>query len=424
MMNVPWTKQKSLCEMTMNNLAELEAYFYEHSLSTYDRQNYDRYLKDHHFSFAIPSIHITGTNGKGSTAKYLYEIYLSAGYHVGLYQSPYLNSVLEMVSVDGKVITEREYLELFNELHPDFEKYELTSFEMETIIALTYFQRKGINLVIIEVGMGGYIDATNIITPELSIITSVALEHTAYLGKSVSEIADNKAGIIKQYMPVLLGKLDENALFAIRQRAKQCESQIYIVDDYHNEVVGDHFITFDYRPYKSLELSTVSEYQLKNASIAVEATKLLQEKFPVNEEAVRQGLKTVTLPCRYEFIKENILLDGAHNAEAMSALANTLEKNEHRPIHVIFASFRDKNVDSMLISLGRISNDVVLTTFNHKRARREEEYFLYLGDYQFKEDYMSYLHELEEKYPDDLIIVTGSLCFTGIVREKLLNEAK
>ena len=406
----------------MNSINELIEFFDQRSLTTYSRENYDRYLKKEGFVFNIPSIHITGTNGKGSTAKYLYEIYRAQGYKVGLFSSPSTTTIFEMIQVDGKEISEDEYLALFNRLEKGFEKYELSTFEMQTVLALTYFKECGLDLAIIEVGMGGYIDATNIFTPCLSIITSVSLEHTAYLGKSVSEIADNKAGIIKLDVPVLLGKLDDTAMFAIRQRAKEMEAPITIVDDFHNEVFGQDKITFDYRPYKCLEISTLAAYQLKNASIAVEAVKMLQDQFAVSEESIRKGLKSNLLPSRFEYVKKNVMVDGAHNPEAMKALTETLSKVEQRPIHVVFAAFRDKNIDQMLIPLGLISNDVVLTTFKHKRARTEDEYFLYLGDYKFVEDYLGYIKELETQYPDDLILVTGSLCFAGIVREALKND--
>lgn len=421
-MKEQWIKLKNQFSDKMNNIQELEHFFEIHSLQTYSRDNYDRYLKKEGFIFDLPSIHITGTNGKGSTAKYIYEIYRAKGYKVGLYSSPFTTSLLEMIQVNGREITPKEYLELFNKLEKGFLKYNLSTFEMQTIIALTYFKEAQLDVAIIEVGMGGYIDATNIFTPLLSIITSVSLEHTAYLGKSVSEIADNKAGIIKRNVPVLLGKLEETAMFAIRQRAKELEASITVVEDYHNDVIENAHVYFDYRPYKKIELSTNAIYQIKNACLAIEATKILSNEIDIDEESVRKGLLTNLLPCRFEYTNKNVLIDGAHNPEAMKTLVETLSKVEHRPIHVVFAAFRDKNIDQMLISLGLISNDVVLTTFNHKRARSEEEYFLYLGDYKFREDYLNYISELKENYPDDLILVTGSLCFAGIVREALKNE--
>lgn len=401
-------------------LKDVEKYFNAHHSSSYSRENYDRFIKDKKFIFNVPSIHITGTNGKGSTSNFLYRIYLEQGYKVGLFTSPYVTDICEMISINGKTITEDEYVELFLSMKNEFEEYDLTPFEMQTIIAYSYFQNMGLDLVIIEVGMGGFIDATNIITPVISIITSVSLEHTNFLGKSLSEIAYNKSGIIKQNIPVLLGKIDESSLFAIRERAKKLEAPITIVDDYHNEHLENDKLVFDYRPYREITLNTKAEYQFQNASLAIEATKMLSEKIAISEDAIRRGLNQQLLPCRYEKIG-NVLIDGAHNADGIEQLVKSIEKNESKNIHIVFATFRDKNVSSMLISLERLTRDITLTTFDHYRARTVEEYFLFLGDYQFTEDYLGKIKELSTIYPDDIILVTGSLAFTGIVRKALLK---
>lgn len=398
---------------------ELSTYMKEKEIPQYSRDNYDNFLKKVGFNFPIKSVHITGTNGKGSTANYLSAIYQDAGLKVGRYTSPFLSQITENVAVNGKNISEEEYVSLFEEFKNLFEKYELTAFEMQTFIAFTYLTRQAVDLAIIEVGMGGFIDATNIITPELSIITSVTLEHTAYLGRSVSEIAANKAGIIKENKPVLIGKMDESAVFAIKERAKYIDSELTIVEDFHNERIIDGKLHFDYYPLQNLVLSTAALYQAKNASLAIEATKLLTSIKPVTEENIRNGLLTKTMNCRFEYIKPNIILDGGHNPEAIDDLVKTIQLSENRPIHVVFAAFRDKNIDPMLISLQQISNDITLTTFKHKRARTEEEYFLYLGDYKFQEDYKEAIKSLLEEYPEDVILVTGSLAFVGVVRDYL-----
>lgn len=395
------------------------SYFKDHNFSTYERENYDKYLKDRGFSFDIKSIHISGSNGKGSTANFLYNVYLSNGYKVGLYNSPYLEDVTEMIKANGSEISKEDYLKLFEEHLPVFEKYHLSSFEMQTIIAYTYFKRQNLDLVIIEVGMGGFIDATNIITPLLSIITNISLEHTAYLGRSLSEIAYNKAGIIKEEAPVLVGKVDESSMYAIKECAKDMDAPVKTLDEYHNDRLENNHIVFDYGTYKNVELNTKAFYQCKNAALALEAVKLLKDKLPVDDTKVKEGMKSSLLPCRLEYIKDNLLLDGAHNPDGITSLCDTLSKIETRPIHVVFASFRDKNIENMLIPLGGISSDVTLTTFDHPRARKEEDYFLYLGDYVFIEDYLKLIKDKMEEFKDDLILVTGSLAFTGVVREKL-----
>lgn len=401
------------------SIEELEQYFLDHYYSSYERNNYDEFLEYMHFSFSLKAIHISGTNGKGSIANYLYNIYLKNGYKVGLYTSPYLTDVTEMIKVNGNNIPFRDYERLFLKYKNDFEKFHLSSFEMQTFIAYQYFSELQLDLVIVEVGMGGSIDATNVINPILSIISNVSLEHTAYLGRSISEIAYNKAGIIKENTPVLVGKLEESAMYAIREYAKSMNSKIYVVNDFYNEMLVNGKYHFDYMPFKDIELDTNSFYELTNASIAIEAVKILNNLLPVEENKIKEGLKCNLLPCRFEYISSNILLDGAHNPDGIHNLVTSLEKSEHRIIHVVFAAFKDKNIESMLIELGNISNDVTLTTFNHKRARTEEDYFLYLGDYKFNSDYMTLIREKSMQFPDDLVLVTGSLAFVGVVRKKL-----
>jgi len=407
----------------MERISEINEFLKSHNYSTYERSRYDKFLSKVKFSFTKKCIHITGTNGKGSVANFLYNIYLASGYKVGMYNSPYLNDVKEMIHINNRLINDEEYISLFNEYYDLFLKYDLSSFEIETFIALTYFERSDIDIAIIEVGMGGYIDATNVIEPLLSVITNVSLEHTSYLGRSVSEIAYSKAGIIKEEKPVLIGKLEESALYAVSEYAKEMDAPIKKVNDYHNEHIDGSRVIFDYYPFKDLVINTKALYQCMNASLAIEATQILNEEIPASEEGIRKGLMSNTLPCRYEYINEHLMLDGSHNPDAIDKLCDSLSKSENKPIHVIFASFKDKNIEKMLISLSNLSSDVTITTFDHIRARKEEDYFLYLGDYSFNENYLELIKSKLNEYPDDLILVTGSLAFTGVVRSRL-NEIR
>lgn len=403
----------------ITSIDELEHYFKDHNHSTYERENYDKFLSHMNFSFPIKSIHITGTNGKGSTANYIYNIYLAKGLKVGLFNSPYLSKVNEMILVNGKYIDDEEYLSLFNEYHKEFEEYHLSSFEMQTYIAFQCFIKHNLDLVVVEVGMGGFIDATNVITPLISVITNVSLEHTAYLGRSTSEIAYNKAGIIKEDSKAVIGKIDETALYAINEYAKIVNSEIIKVNDFHNERVEGNNVIFDYYPLKDLKLNTRALYQCKNASIAIEVTNQLKDVIDIDEESIRKGLFTVSLPCRLDYVRDNLILDGAHNPDGINNLVESLQKSETRPIHAVFATFKDKNIETMLISLSNFVNDVTLTTFDHPRARNEEDYFLYLGDYSFNENYLNLINEKLTQYPDDVVLVTGSLAFAGKVKEVL-----
>lgn len=402
----------------MNSINDLRAFFIDRDLSSYDRDNFDRFLKAIRFSFTIPAIHVTGTNGKGSTVNYLKGIYMHAGYKVGTFISPYFASMNEMIAVNDVHISDEDVLRLFNDQEANFNKFQLTSFEIQTYLAFTYLNEQKPDLAIIEVGMGGYLDATNIFNNILAIITSVSLEHTNYLGKSISEIAKSKSGIIKDRAPVLVGELDESAMYAIRETAKECRSPVFVVDDYHNDKV-EEVITFDYRPYHDLKLNTKAKYQLKNASLAIEATKILVEAFPVVEDNIRQGLLISSLEARYERINDNIIVDGAHNPEAIENLMMTVMETEAKPIHVLFAAFRDKNHSAMLTTLSKDAASITLTTFPHKRARTKDEYFFYLDEYPFYDDYHLAMQDLRAKYPEDIILITGSLAFAAMASKYL-----
>ena len=401
---------------------DLESYFSKINCGAYDRENYDKYLHASKFSFNIPSIHITGTNGKGSTANYLYQIYLKAGFKVGLYNSPYLNSVDEMVSINGKTINKDEYLFIFNEFKDTFEKYNLSAFEMQTILAFELFKRANLDLVIIEVGMGGYIDATNVIIPKLSIITSISLEHTNYLGYSTSEIAYNKAGIIK--VPALVGEVDEDAMFAINERAKKMKAEIRRIPGYFNEKVHENHVIFDCHAMKEVELGVASMYQARNANIAIEATQILQKEFPVSEEIVRDALKCKNLDCRFDWINENILIDGAHNPEAIRCLVDSVKLSVDKTVHIVFACFRDKHFSAMLNILDEISDDITITTFDHPRAKTKDEYLLFLETYKFADNFVNKVQELRSEFPDDVVLVTGGLYFAGLVKRELAKWIK
>lgn len=403
---------------------ELEKFFLAHYYARYEREHWDGFVKDVSLKLEIPAIHITGTNGKGSTANFLAHIYMAAGYHVATFTTPAFYSTNEIIQIDGQPISDEDLLDIFGDAERKFQKHDLSSFEIQVYIGYTYFNRKKPDLAIIEVGMGGALDATNIITPALSIITSVSLEHTAYLGRTISEIAYSKGGIIKEGVPVLTGKLEDSAASTIQGIAKKLDSPYFVVDNFYNErLVGGQF-HFDYRPYQDLVIQTEANYQLKNAAVAVEATKILQEVFPCDEEALRKGLLVPSPILRLER-HGNIVIDGAHNPEAVEALCrcwNTISRG--KPVHVLFASFRDKNIAVELPLLGKDAASVTLTTFSHVRARTEPDYFLYEADYPFVENHEQALDGLLGSYPNDVILICGSLAFAAVMRKYVIEVLK
>ena len=387
----------------------------------YQLDNFNHFLKKVGFKYNVPSIHIAGTNGKGSTATYIANIYQEAGYKVGLFTSPYFYDVNEMITINGDPIKDEDIKKYVDDNKKLIEKNHLSEFELETFIALSYFKDQKVDIAVIECGMGGALDATNVFIPVLSIITSISMEHTAYLGRSLMEIAASKAGIIKDSVPSLIGDLDKEAESTIASIAHDLESTLYRVGTTFDISKDGEGLVFSYQGYKNVYLNSKAQYECIDASIAIEAISILNEQFPVGEEAMRNALKNTHMKNRFEVLNNHPLfvIDGGHNLEAIHTLVDTCFKafpNKHR--HIIFSAFKDKNVALMLPEISILTNDVTLTTFDHPRARKEEDYFLFLEEYKYEEDHVKLIKEKIQQYPDDLILITGSLAFAALVRKE------
>ena len=398
---------------------DLNKYFDELYKDDYQRENFDDFLKKVNFKYNVPSIHIAGSNGKGSTANYLARIYRAFGLKVGLFTSPALNRVNEMININGNDISDEDFVKAINENEKLFKKYSLSPFEIQTFIALNYFTKQGVDLAIIECGMGGEIDATNIFNPIASIITSISLEHTAYLGRSLCEIAYQKAGIIKDEVPVITGILDEEAINTIVEVTKEKKCSLRSSVEPANVVYDNFGYNFNYMTYKDLRINSAAYYSLKDACIAIETVNALLDRYPVTEDQIKEGLANTFMPVRMEVVSKSplIIIDGSHNPEGVQNMVKSLhEVAENRPVHVLFACFTDKNIERMLSYLGEYAEDITLTTFPNRRARQMEDYFLFLEDYPFKDDAIQALEELKAQYPEDAILVTGSLAFAAYMK--------
>ena len=388
----------------------------------YQRDNFDAFLKKVSFSFTLPSIHIAGTNGKGSTLLFLSSIYQKAGYKVGCFSSPNLNEINEMISINGNNISDEDIKSIVKEYEKYILKYDLSSFEIMAFVAFTYFKKTRCDICIIECGMGGEVDATNIFVPSVSIITSVSLEHTDFLGKSISEIAYQKGGIIKHKVPLIIGDFNPDAETVLSSLAKENESPIIKISLPNNVRIGNEGIIFDYQTFENIRIPTQAEYEINNAIYAIEASQILKEKLPLNDVNFAIVFNGTKLSCRFEILKVNpvTILDGGHNPEAIDNLIKSLAKTPYfHDIHVIFACFRDKNFLEMLNRLGSISNDLHLTTFDHPRARKQDEYFLFADEYQFDEDPVALYELMRAQYPNDTILITGSLAFAAFMKRNI-----
>lgn len=405
---------------------DIKKYFEQLRKDDYQRDNYDKFLKKIGFKFTLPSVHIAGSNGKGQTAIFIAEIYKSAGYKVGVFTSPYFKNPCESIQINGEPINENDFFNIIKNHEKYFNKFSLSEFEILTFVAFTYFIEQKVDVAIIECGMGGLVDATNIFTPSLSIITSVSMEHTSYLGTSLSEIAMHKAGIIKENVPVLTCELHQDAFNVISLTAKENHSDVYLISLPVNETLVDDGYNFTYRTFKNLKINIKSLTSIKDACFAIEAVTILKELLPIKDNDIYNGLSSAVVGCRMSIINkfnQTLIIDGSHNPEAINSLVKDVNNlSENRSIRIIFSCFKDKNIENMLSSISLLSNDLVLTSFPHVRSRSEEEYFLYLGDYQYIQDYLEAINKALDEVRDGIVLVCGSLAFASLVLDDYKNN--
>lgn len=407
----------------INNLNDLKTYISNLRKGEYQRDNFDSFLNKIKFSYDIPSIHIAGSNGKGSVGNYLNNIYLDKGYKVGYFFSPYYLDMLEMILIDNNKI-DLDYIDkIITNYDKYIKKYRLSEFELETFIAFNYFKDNKVDIAIIECGMGGESDATNIFIPIISVITSISLEHTNFLGSSITEIALAKAGIIKDNIDVVIGELNEEANQVIYQEALKKHSKVFKYDPYYDEQIKDYGYVFNTLKHQQLFIPSLATYSILDALIAIKVIERLNNNYPIGEDNIKNGLRNCKINGRMNIISKEpfTIIDGAHNPEGINKLCESINKLniENKQIHVIFAAFLDKNIQNMLSSLNFISHDIYLTTFDNPRARKKEDYFLYLDEYKYEEDPIQLYLKLKEQYKDDIILICGSLAFAFYMYDKL-----
>ncbi|RFU71565.1 bifunctional folylpolyglutamate synthase/dihydrofolate synthase [Peribacillus saganii] len=384
-------------------------------------------------------IHIAGTNGKGSTLHYIKEMFLAEGLTVGTFTSPYLHSMNEQISLNGKMINDQDFSSVFMELFPyikemDNEKRKPTVFEIFTAMALVFFSRRNPDIVIIEAGLGGRLDSTNVIIPILSVITNISLEHTAVLGDTISAIAGEKAGIIKEKIPIITGARDAEAIAVIKERAKRLNSPIMILDEdiiITDNTIRDRLQSFSMKVgnsnYFGLQISMLGRHQISNAALAVAAVDWLNSTglFSISEASIHLGLKKTIYNGRFEMVSEQplIVLDGAHNPAGVEVLAETLQNYfPERKYYIIFAALADKDYLKMSDTLGRIAAKIWFTEINHERALKAEVLFekSKLKNKELQQNWkraMDQALDLMEK--DSVLVITGSLYFLAEVRRLL-----
>lgn len=328
-------------------------------------------------------VHVAGTNGKGSFCSMLDSVLRRAGFRVGLYTSPYIRFFNERMCVDGEPISDGELAEITSYVRPFADAMEdrPTEFELITAVAFEFFRRRGCQIVVLEAGMGGRLDSTNIIrNPALSVITGIALDHTAYLGDTVEQIAAEKAGIIKDGAPILWGGTDEEAGKVIAAFAEERGSRFLQVD---YGAIGQLCMTldgstFDFGQRKGLSIQLLGSYQPRNAALVVSAVDALRERgYCIGELALRDGLAAARWHGRFEVLSRDPLtiFDGAHNPQGIAAAVESIDRYfAGQKVYLLTGVLRDKDYTAIAADLAKVASRAFTLTPNSPRALTAKEY--------------------------------------------------
>lgn len=289
----------------------------------------------------LKCIHVAGTNGKGSTSHMLASILQEAGYKVGLYTSPHLKDFRERIKINGKDISEEFVTDFINEHKSFFESNDMSFFEMTVGLAFDYFAKEKVDIAVIEVGMGGRLDATNIITPLVSVITNIGLDHTQFLGNTLEAIAFEKAGIIKPKIPIVIGEYTPETKPVFLAKAKECNSEIYFAADLVSETYPSDLI---------------GDYQIHNKKTVLQTISVLnsQNEFKITPENVKSGLlnvmKNTGLQGRWQQLNTfpKVICDTAHNKNGLEIVLNQIQKEDFDTLHIVLGVVNDKDLEEIL----------------------------------------------------------------------------
>ncbi len=381
-------------------------------------------------------VHVAGSNGKGSVSHFLEAVFRAAGYRTGLYTSPHLLTPAERVRIAGQTLSDAEFERRMRPLLPVFEQQQATYFEAMTAFALHCFAGGNVEIAIVETGLGGRLDATNIVEPALSIITSISLEHQAWLGETPAAIAAEKAGIIKPGAACVTGKLLPEALAVVEARCRevgvplfQAEQEI-AVDDIHIGPQGSRFRARSrlWPEIEEVAIGLHGRHQVGNAALALVALAKLRDLAPVAAQHVLRGLRDVTIPGRFQHVHElpGLLIDVAHNPESMHAFAETVRLvYPNMTFRVVLGLLRDKDRGAVLQALAPIVRELYCVTPESDRALPAQDLaesarglgLQIAGQGSFKELWPGVRQTISEQNP---VIVTGS---HFLVAEVLRDEA-
>lgn len=376
-------------------------------------------------------IHVAGTNGKGSVCNMIANILSECGYKTGLYTSPSIFDFRERIKINGHMISKRDFSNLsgfiFN-FSDYFQNDNFTEFEFTTALAFKYFYENNCDIVVLETGMGGRFDATNVIeSPICSVITGISIDHTNFLGENVLQIANEKLGIVKENSNLVMGDSQDTEVYNLaKEICDKLHTNFFIADDQaikDFKFSGFNKSIFNYEN-SSVELGLIGEHQRHNVSIVFSVLKILENYFEIPKEKIFNALKKTKVPCRLEVLKSNplIILDASHNVESVKALAKFIESNlRNRNIISVSSMFRDKDIESCFKVIGKYFSSVIAVKSNNPRAINEKEleniikkYNKNTCSYENLKDGLKYA--LSKLKSGDVLIVFGTF--------SIMNESK
>ncbi|WP_195515089.1 bifunctional folylpolyglutamate synthase/dihydrofolate synthase [Paraclostridium bifermentans] len=387
-------------------------------------------------------IHIAGTNGKGSTTSMITEILMGAGYKVGMYTSPFIEEFEERIQINRRNIPKETLANLIDEVKVAVERVieegynHPTEFEIITVLMLLYFKKEKIDFGVIEVGLGGRLDSTNVIIPILQVITSISFDHTNLLGNTLEEIAGEKAGIIKKNIPTVIYPQEEEALKVIKNKCAAMESDLYTADKDNMKFVK---VVNEDKPYQLLKykeefnifLPLLGEHQILNLSVAMKVIEVLNNRkiFNITTESIIKSIKNVTWKGRLEVLSNNpyVVIDGAHNIQGIKTLSRNIKKYfKYENLHLILGILADKDVEEMIKIITPIAKQVYAVTPNSIRAELADDLKNEIVKYNancraFDEYEEAYLEALKNAKENDIILASGSLYMIGDMR-KIINK--
>lgn len=410
--------------MKFNNIEEVLAFIENRTNFGLGLIRVEEFLKESNIKNNGKIIHIGGTNGKGSVGFYLSNILINSGYQVGFFSSPSLEKHNDRIRINNENISDEDIISFINEYYDLIIEKNLTMFEIDTVLALDYFQKNQVDYLIIEVGMGGTYDGTNVVKPIISIITNVGLDHQQYLGESKKEIAYNKLGIVKENTPLITSEKDEAIIELMKEVCLEKNSELICCQKAN--VHSYYPLDFSYLNYH-LTPKTFASYQVDNLSIVLEAINYLNNYYQahINKEIVESVISNIIWPARFEIVMENplVVIDGAHNIDGILALKNTLQHFDYHKT-ILFSALKDKETSKMISELLSISDDFYVSQFDYYRSASIED-LQNNSEIKAVLDYEKFIiDKIKDLKKDEMLIITGSLYFIAIIRKFIFKTFK